>query len=407
MELIFYIGTHRLAGLVIETSGGSARVVRSAEIQNAEGFQKGGVDQLEKALASMGELVKRLELGEEALEIPAYVVLSNSRLKMTRFSSSIYYSGYPRVVTSGEIQQVIEQTRNVAPLPLQDWILQTIPESFWVNDMTGVQDPTGLEAQRLAVTLQIFSTDYSAFRNVSRIFEALEFNIKGYYPKTFFLPEGVLHVNEKEGEALIIDLSDEATHLILTREGKIVQTKSFDWGSRLLGSRIAETWQISLRDAQCLKERFGSLETNLQFGEELIPLVERGGRETRQIKRAEFHKAFLGFGEELVHQIEKETQQFLKEEKVGSPAFILTGGGAKLEGILEILGRRFSSSVRLGTPRASGVPSQILMDSAWTGPLSLLDWVARQTKEESVSFAKINLFGRVFLQAKEWFAAYF
>lgn len=407
MTLIFYIGTHRLAGLVAETAGGEARVLRFAEIKNAEGFQKGGVAQLEKALGSVGELVKRLELGEEAVEIPAYVLLSSPHLKMTRFSSSIYYPGYPRVVTSREVQQVIEQTRNVAPLPLQDWILQVIPESFWVNDLTGVQDPTGLEAQRLAVTLEIFSTDYSAFRNVSRIFETLEFNVKGYYPKTLLLPEGILNVSEREGEALVIDFSDEATHLVLTRAGRIIQTKSLDWGSRQLSSRVAETWQINLPDAERLKERFGSLEPNPQFGEELIPLVEREGRENHQIKRSEFHEAFLRFGDKLMSRIEKEAKQFLEQEKVSTASLILTGGGAKLEGILETLGRRFSSPIRLGTPRVPGVPSQVLMDPAWAGPLGLLGWIANRTKDDNASLAKENLFERAFLHAKEWLAAYF
>lgn len=407
LALVFYVGTHRLAGFVAEVLPDRNRILRFSEIQNAEGFQKGGVAQVEKALASLSEVAKRLELGEEAVEIPAYVLLSNSQLKMTRYSSSVYYSGYPRVITAREIRQVIEQTRSVAPLPLEDWILQVVPESFWVNDLTGVQDPTGLEAQRLAVTLQIFSTNYTLFRNVSRAFEALEFNVKAYFPKTSFLPEGVLNASERESEALVIDLNDETTHLLSTREGRILRAKSLDLGDRLLTNRIAESWQIGERDAERLKERFGSLE-DLQHGEELIPLTERKGGEKShppQIKRAEFHRRFLNFGEELFSRIGSEVKQFLSEDKTNPELVVLTGRGAKLEGVLEFLNRRFSFPIRLGTPRGTDAPAEILMDPAWVAPVGFVKWLASRAKDEAT--VKENLVGRVLIQAKEFLAAYF
>lgn len=407
MILILYIGTRRLAGVLAEIGNSTPRVLRVGEIQNPGGFQKGGVSQLDKALHSVEELLRGFELGEEAQEIPTYVLLSGSSLKMTRFSSSVYFTGYPRVVTSQEIRRVIEQTRSVAPLSLEDWVLQVRPESFWVNDLTGIHDPIGLECQRLAVTLQIFTTNFTSFRNLSRLLETLELNLEGYLPKTFTLPEGVLNANEREGEALVIDFSDEATHLVLTREGKIIQTRSFDLGSRFLTSRVAGKWQLAAKDAERLKERFGSLEENLKFGEELIPLVERNGEPGHQIKRSDFHQAFTRFGEELFHRIEKEVKDFLKEEKISYPTFVLTGGGVKLEGLLEFLGRRFAFPLRLGTPRPLEGSSPVLTDPAWAGPVGLVHWLAKKKNEKGLPSAKANPLERALLHAKEWFAAYF
>ena len=89
--LVLYLGTRRLAGILAEPGNERPKVLRCAQIQHAEGFQKGEVTQLDKALLSLEELLKRLEMGEEAFEIPAYVLISNTHLKMSRFSSSIYY----------------------------------------------------------------------------------------------------------------------------------------------------------------------------------------------------------------------------------------------------------------------------------------------------------------------------
>ena len=407
MNLLLYVGTRRLAGLLVELEGPHPRILRVGEIQSPEGFQKGCVSSLDKALHSLEELLKSLELGEEVLEIPTSVVVSGSSLKMTRFSSSVYFTGYPRVVTSQEVRRVIEQTRSVAPLSLEEWVLQATPESFWVNDLTGIEDPIGLEAQRLAVTLQIFTMNFTLFRNLSRAFETLELNVEGYFPKTLFLAEGVLNANEREGEALVIDFSDEATHLVLTREGKMVQTRTLDLGSRFLTTRVAETWQLGLRDAERLKERFGSLEENLQFGEELVPLVERNGQAAHPIKRAEFHQAFARFGEELFQRIEKEVKDFLAKEKAARPTLVLTGGGVKLEGLLEFLSRRFTFPLRMGTPRPLEGSSEVLMDPAWAGAVGFVRGLAERRNGKGLLAAKANPLERVFLHAKEWIAAYF
>ena len=405
--LIISLGTRRLSGVITENLGASTRVLRFAELRNAEGFKRGEVAELDKAAASLGEIFTRLELGEEAATIPTYVLLSGPHLKMTRFSSSVYYSGYPRVITSNEVRQVIEQTRSVVPLALEDWILQVIPESFWVNDLTGVFDPLGLEAQRLAVQLQIYTTRYASFRNVARLFETLECNLQGYFPKTLTLPEGVLNASEKEGEVLLMDFSDESTHLVLTREGKVLETKSLDLGSRFLTSRIADQWQLSLRDAERLKERFGSLEENPPLGEELIPLIEKDGLQNHQIKRAEFHQSFYRFGEALFAEVEKAVKELLQEARVRCPSLVLTGGGAKLEGLLDFLSRRFSWPVRLGTPRRVEAPAELLMDPSWCGLAGLLHWIEKGSKEKNRAFAKENVFERTLFQLKEWAAAYF
>lgn len=410
LRLVFYVGTHHLGGLLAEIQAGSARVLRTAEIPLPEGFQKGGVTQLEKALASFDELIGLLQLGEEAHEIPASVVLSTPLLKMGRYSSSTYYSGYPRSLTSKDVAQVVEQTRGVAPLALDQWILCAEPESFWVNDLTGVQDPVGMEAQRLAVTLQIYSVDYAYFRNLSRVFESLELNLTGYFPKTLFLPEGVLTPAERQGEALILDFSDGATHLVLTREGRIAAARSLELGSRFLTQRIAETWQVGWRDAERLKERFGSLEARPPHLDELIPLVEREGRSkehNHQIKRADFHGAFVGFGNEFLERLVQAVKEFLAESRLAAPHFVLTGGGARLEGLLELLSARLASPVRLGIPRAvEGLPVQALNDLSWIAPLG----VVRRAAAASTSGAQPvneNLLEKALVQAKGWFAAYF
>ena len=405
--LVVEVSPRRLAGIFVEMAGESPRVLRIIHLQHPEGFQKGEVTHPDKAFQSMEEMLKRLELGEKAFEIPTYVLISHPSLKMTRFSSSMSYAGYPRAVTFQEVQRVIEQTRSVALLPLDEWVLQLVPESFWVNDLKGVENPVGLEANRLAVVLQIFTMDYGTFRNLSRIFENLEMNVRGYYPKTLVLPDGLLNPAERERETLILDISDEVTHLVLTRGGKLTQTQSLDLGASALTDCISETWQLGVHDAEALMERFGSFQEKTNFGEELIPLLERNGHKNHQIKRSEFHQAFYGFGEKFLSELHQEVTRFLAEEKLAYPQWVVTGRGAKLDGFLDLLGRVSSAAVKLGTPRPTEGASELQIDPGWAGTVGLLRWLQRGENLRFPSAAKDNLFERTLGQVKEWLAAYF
>jgi cell division ATPase FtsA len=162
-----------------------------------------------------------------------------------------------------------------------------------------------------------------------------------------------------------------------------------------------------MSDAERLKEQFASLEENLPFGEELIPLVERTERENHQIKRSEFHRAFLGFGDEFLSVIEKAVRDLLKGDKIACPAYVLTGEGAKLEGFLESLGKRFSSPIRLGTPREVDAPPELLMDPGWGAVAGLLRWQEKAKIKGYRSLSREGLLEKTLFQAKEWLAAYF
>lgn len=406
-QLFVYVGSSRLAGLVTENRTGQTRIVRSGEIQNPAGFQRGEVTELDRAQDSLGKLAGILDLGEEFSKYPVFVLLSQPHFKTTHFSSSLYFSGYPRVITQREVRQVVEQTGAIAPLPLEAWTLQSIPESFWVNDLKGVQNPLGLEAERIAVTLQIYSTAHSAFRNLSRTFENLELDVQGYYPKTLVLPDGVLNEKEREEEALVLDFSDDTTHLILTQEGRILETRSLDLGSRFLTTRIAETWRVGMRDAERLKERFGSLEENANCGEELVPLFDDKGSGNHQIRRSEFHQKFFGFGEELFSKIEQEVQGLLQGARLPAAGLVLTGGGVKLDGLLDFLGRRMGLPVRIGMPRPVNGATEQLLDPAWAGPIGLVRWLGERQGKGGEFLPKESLVERTLVQLKQWLAAYF
>lgn len=406
-ETVVYIGTHKIVALEGILHKGDPRVLRHATMKNPSGFDKGLVTSLEEAASSIEKLLEGLHGGQIPEDLAVYVVLGNSKLKTYSFSSSQYFQGFQRTISSVEIRSVVSQTRSVATIPLSEFVLQAIPESFIVNDTENVTNPLGLEAHRLGVNLKIFTMNFQDFKNVSRAFETAEIEVKGYFPKTLSASDAVLSDQEKEDGVLLIDIADETCHLALWKGRYLINTKVVDAGGRKLTAKIASEWEIQMSDAEKLKERFASFETQSQFGEELIPLVERNGNGNHQARRQDFQEKFLANGEAWMRGLLSQADEFAKENRVYHPHLVFTGGGTSVEHFLEFLQKNFSRNARIGLAKKIDAPTELAVDPSLTGALGMMKWLSVNVGEQKRLFAPKGFLQKTFSSAREWFAAYF
>ncbi|MCM8775904.1 MAG: hypothetical protein NC930_06105, partial [Candidatus Omnitrophica bacterium] len=375
--------------------------------KNPDGFKNGFVVSLERATHSLEELIDALLPTFHSRDISAYVVLGNSKLGCYRFSSSQYYHGVRRTISSYEIRNVVEQTRSVATLPLSESILQTVPETFLVNDIPDIRNPLGLEAHRLGVNLNIFTMEFEYFRNISKAFEAGDIEVKGYFPKTLVISEAVLTPEEREAGALVIDIADDIVQLILWKNGRLVTSKAVALGGMCLTQQVAEAWHIEMHDAEKVKEKFATLERHSEFGEELIPLIDRNGKTSQPVHRQTFQNKFLEQAKNWLTDLLVQTDQLAREEKVLHPHLVFTGGGAALDGFLEFLQEEFSRDGRIGITRQVEAPNEILVDPSLAGALGMYCWLATRERERQQLFAPRGILQKSFDAVRRWFATYF
>lgn len=411
--LIFYLGSRKLVVIAGEVQSGGVRVLASHAEVFSGGFRNGFVTQVDKAgqlLSSALERLKKTREGEfiRNLELlDTYVVLGNSKLAAHTFSSSIYFPQGKKTLSYSDVRQVIEQTRSVATLPLSEGILQSQPASFLVDDLDHVTDPVGLEAERLGVTLKIFTMESREFKNIEKAFEAAEIDVQGYFPRTLAVSEAVLSDREKQDGVLLMDMGSDGVYLSLWRGGMIQGTRILDSGLSRLCEDIAKTWQIVLEDAEKVSERYASLCAEPQYGDELIPLVIRDSQEKKQIERQQFHQQFLKSTKEWVAQILSDSDTFIREHGVFHPHYVFAGSGSHMEGFLEFLQKEFATDARLGLVRATDASSEIKNNPGLAAALGGLQLVALQERQKSLYFAPRGLLEKTFMTAKDWIASYF
>lgn len=404
---VVYIGTRKLVVMLGDLSTESPRIIRLEENLFPEGFEKGLVCNLQNASASVEKVLNVLLPLEAWGQIPVYVVLGNSRFKMYRFSSCQYYSQERRTISPNDVQSVVQQTRDVATLPLTEAILQAIPESFLVNDMPAVCNPLGLEAERLGVTLQIYTMEFQSFRNIAKVFESLDMDVEGYFPKNLPLSEAVLGDMEKQEGALIIDIADDATQLVLWKNGLLAGSKTLSMGGHYLTKCLAQDWNIEERDAEKAKENFATLDAREQQSEELVPLVMRGEKVQQSIPRKEFLEKFFKHAQGWMTKILAEADLFVQEEKIRFPHVFFTGGSVITDGFLEWVQKEFSRDGKIGITRHVEAQQEIVRDPSMAPALGMFRWVKTYVRAQEALFTPRSIVGKTVAAAKNWFTNYF
>lgn len=411
--LIFYLGSRKLVVLAGELQSGGVRVLASHAEVLSDGFRSGFVTHVDKAAKHLSQALERLKRTKEGEfirgieSLDTYVVLGNAKLASYTFSSSIYFQQGKKTLSHTDIRQVVEQTRSVATLPLSEGILQTLPASFLVDDLDQVQDPVGLDAERLGVTLKIFTMESREFKNIEKAFEAAELEVTGYFPRTLAVSDAVLTEREKQEGVLLMDVGSDVVYLSLWRGGTIAATRVLDLGLRRLCQEVANTWQISLADAEKVCERYGALTAEPHFGDELIPLVIRESQEKKQIERQNFHLQFLKSAKEWVAQILSDSDSFIREHGVFHPHYVFAGGGTRLDGFLEFLHKEFATDARLGMVRSTDAAAEIKTNPGLAAALGGLQLVAHTDLQRRLYFSPRGFLEKTIMSAKDWISSYF
>jgi cell division protein FtsA len=398
----FYLGASKSALARVDLSNPSKPGLVFFKEVPSEGFHLGRISDLELASRQIRSLFQEAGL-DHFPEI--ILVMSSPDLKGYTFASSIFYSSPRHTVGPEDLDEVIRQTRNVSMVPLKETIIQSIPQEYWVNDSRGIQNPLDLEAERLGVSLRIITLSSEIYRNLSKMFDRCEAEIKSIYPKALSASYCVLEEHEKKDGVLLIELGGYATDLVYYKDNVLRYSNSFPWGTDALTQNLIDRFHLKVDEARKIKEDFGTLLSG-SSDEETLPITrDEHGLET--LKRGELREVLIGNLDTFWKHLETEIQAVQILGRL--PQLVLSGGGAKLEGLLETIEEKYSIRTRFGNPRPFGL--ELNGSASWDASFSSL-WGAVRKQQELLKQDKVqkgsqNILARVTSQAREWLESYF
>lgn len=402
------IGTSRVTCIIGEPGdGGLVDIVGIGEAE-ARGLRKGVVVDPDAAVEAITRAVEEAERmsGLEAEEVTvnlsgshimsfngeAVVAVSGRERESSHDAagrrghhanhSSFTVAGRDREITPDDVRRAVESASAIQ-LPAGREIVDRLSQEFIVDEQDGISDPVGMIGARLAVKVHIVTSPITARQNAINAVNRASLFVSEMVLAQLAAAEAALTDDDKEFGSALVDIGAETTGLIIFERGAVRHTAVFPLGGAHFTNDIAFGLRTPIPEAEKIKRTVGcACAYSLSEGErgELVDVPSVGGRPPRQLSRQILCDILQPRAEEVLSHVADEIREAGWEGQLSS-GIVLTGGGAFLNGMVEIAEQVFDAPVRLGYPerdRFGGLIEDV-QSPAWAAAAGLC-LMAQRTK---------------------------
>ncbi len=264
--------------------------------------------------------------------------------------------------------------------------LHNIIREYFVDEVGDILDPRGMTGNRLEVSTLILETFAPQVNLLLKTLGRVGFRVAGPIFNPLASAEAILSKRQKDLGVLLVDFGFGTTSLVAYEESKVVHARSIPVGSGYITNDIAIGLKTSVDVAEKLKVAFGSAISREVSRRDTVNLTDVDASAEGEVSRR-----FLA---EIIEVRLAETLGFVQEElkTVGRDiqlpgGVVITGGGAKLANITDLVKQELKLPVQLGFPNVgifdimNPAHEELLDDTEFSTAVGLVLWGSKQ--EES------------------------
>ncbi|MHB1540676.1 MAG: cell division protein FtsA [Steroidobacteraceae bacterium] len=341
------IGTSKVLALVGEVGPNGAIEVLGVGSQPSRGLKKGVVVNIESTVQSIQRAVEEAELMAGCEIHAVFAGIAGSHVRSLNSHGVVAIRD--REVTPGDVEHVIDAARAVA-IPADQKILHVLPQEFVVDGQEGIHDPIGMSGVRLEAKVHIVTGAESAAQNIEKCIKRCGLEVEDVVLEQLASSFAVLTEDEKDLGVCMVDIGGGTTDIAVFAQGAIRHTAVIPIAGDQVTNDIAVSMRTPTQHAEDIKIRYACALSQLANPDETIEVPSVGDRPARRLARQTLAEIVEPRYEELFGLVREELRRSGFEELVVA-GVVLTGGSARMEGVIELAEEVFHLPVRLGLPQ--------------------------------------------------------
>lgn len=397
------LGSNKIRVAVIQRLTDSTWQVIGASESDAQGITKGLITDVEAAVSSISEC---LEKAERMVGVPierAAVGVSGTHIRTLESRGVVAVAKADGEIKEEDVTRVIEAAQTVATPPNYE-ILHVIPRNFSVDNQTNIKDPLGLVGVRLEVNTQIIMGLSSQIKNLTKCIYRTGVDISELVFSILATAESTLTKKQREIGVALVNIGQATTSLVVFEEDDVLISTVLPIGAGHITSDLAIGLRTSLATAEAVKLEFGqALAEKINKRDEFdLSKIDPGEKERSFISLHHVAEIIQARVEEIFSLI---NQELKKIDRAGMlPAgVILTGGGAKLPGIVDLAKAEFKLPAFLGKPLELETTIDKVDNPAFTTALGLALWGRQSARYSGFRLPKISSIENTVGKIRGWF----
>ena len=360
-------------GQRLETAEGREQlhIIGAIEVPS-EGVSKGSVTSLESTVSSIS---KAFEKAERMTGVPvgsAWVGISGSHIIAQESKGVVGVARSDGEIREEDVDRAIDAARTVAT-PTNYEILHVIPKGFTVDGQRGIKDPVGMTGIRLEVDAVIIQGLSSQIKNLTKSVYRTGVNIDDLVFSILATSESVVTERQKDLGVCIVNIGASMTSLVVFEEGDVLHTAVLPIGADHITSDVAIGLRTSLDVAEEVKLAVGTALPDSVGRKDEVNLLEYGSSEDEPVLRRYVAEIIEARVEEIFEKVDEELVRCDRSGMLPS-GIVLTGGGSKLHGMLDVAKKYLRLPASLGIPMGISTVIDRVKDPAFATAVGLVSW---------------------------------
>ncbi|MDD5568848.1 MAG: cell division protein FtsA [Candidatus Pacebacteria bacterium] len=368
-------------------SGKISEIIFSDRVESF-GVQKGRINSIAEVSKRLQDLLERAEKmhNQKTSRMELFMNINGNKLQLIPSRGLILVGRADQKVSQEDIDRIFQGTKAVNLQTSNREILDIFPREWILDGEREIKEPLNLHGTRLeleAFLLSAFSSDIDNLIEVAAA-SGIELSPDNIVPSPIADARSVLTPSQKELGVALVNIGAGTSSVAIFEEGRLLNLSVFPVGSANITNDIAIGFKTEIEIAEKIKKEFGScsgsgtkprtkrleinLDNNYEDAKDPADNFFEVNGEKKEIKlkgknkQKKEKKNFFSFSEkdlrkiidarvgEIFDLIQAEIKKASKQGLLPG-GIVLTGGGAKLPGIVDLAKKEFNLPCRIGYPK--------------------------------------------------------
>lgn len=345
------IGTSSVKVIIGEMVNDSLNIIGVGNVKS-EGLRKGSIVDIDETVHSIRKAIEQAErmIGMEINKV--IVGVTGNHVMLQPCHGVVAVSSENREITNDDVARVIDAAQ-VISIPPEREIIDVIPKQFIVDGLDEINDPRGMIGVRLEMEGTIITGSKTILHNTLRCVERSGLEILDITLQPLASGAFALSKDEKNLGVALVDIGGGSTTISVFEQGFLRATSVLPVGGDHITKDISIGLRTSTEDAEKIKMKHGHAFYDHASEEEVFSVPIIGSDQHQQFNQLEVSDIIEARTEEIFDLIQNEIRRLGIRDLPGG--YVLSGGVANTQGILELAQVVFQNRVRIAIPDYIGV----------------------------------------------------
>ncbi|HEY6130698.1 MAG TPA: cell division protein FtsA [Halioglobus sp.] len=364
------IGTSKVVAIVGEIGADGSIEIVGIGSNPSRGMKKGVVVNIESTVQSIQRAVEEAELMAGCQIHSVYVGIAGSHIRSLNSHGIVAIKD--KEVYRADLERVIDAAQAVA-IPADQKILHILPQEYIIDNQEGIKEPLGMSGVRLEAKVHLVTCAVNAAQNIEKCIRRCGLDVEEIILEQLASSYSVLTDDERELGVCLVDIGGGTTDIAIFTEGSIRHTGVIPIAGDQVTNDIAMALRTPTQHAEEIKIKYACALTQLAGADDTIKVPSVGDRPPRDLSRQSLAEVVEPRYDELFTLVQAELRRSGFEDMVPA-GVVLTGGTAKMEGVVELAEEIFHMPVRVGYPQTVRGLNDIVRNPIYATSVGLLQY---------------------------------